>query len=130
MTDAETRKRYIELKVRADAAYKAAEPQRQALKEAKKPYDALLDEIEKLLDGAEVQTCSGCMGPIFDDDPRSRTSDDADLCVQCAPTYEDIRNNPEWFVNADGDPMSGDEANALCDAHIAAGGSLSDTTAH
>jgi len=26
--------------------------------------------------------------------------------------------------------MSSDEANALCDAHIAAGGSLSDTTAH
>lgn len=119
------RARYKALKAKADAAYAAAEPQRQALREAEKPWNALQEKLENLVDGADVQTCESCLEPIFEGEKRA-VGDDVTLCENCAPEYDYMLRHPEHFQNSDGEPMTPAEAKALCDAHVAAGGALTD----
>lgn len=129
MANDELRARYKELKALSDAAYEAAEPQRAALRDAEQPYDELEEQICELLDGAEVNTCEVCSEPIFEGEKTGGTSDGCSICEKCAPTYQDILDDPAHFTGADDEPMTPAEAKELCDAHIAAGGSLHDTTA-
>ena len=88
----------------------------------------LEDQIEDLLGVDDAFRCEGCQEPIFDGD-KNVTTVDGILCVICAPRFSYILNNPEYFLNGNNEPMCAEEAKAFCDQHIAAGGSLSDTTA-
>ena len=124
----EIRAKYKELQAKADAAYVAAQPQRSALEAVEKPWHAICNEIDELLGGPLPDACEGCDEPIFEGDPRAG-ADDGVLCINCAPTYADILADPGHFRNADDDPMSADEARAVCDQHVAAGGSLEDSLA-
>jgi hypothetical protein len=124
----ETRAKYKALRAAAEVAYKSAEPQRLALIEAEKPWQAFLGQIDELIDGADVTICEGCLRPIFEGD-RSYNTGETNCCAECAPTYQDLRDHFKDFCNADGEPMTEDEARAICDAHVASGGNLSDSMA-
>ena len=128
MTSPEIKEQYKALKESADVAYANAEPQRKALAKAEAPFNKIQDEIDELLEYREVQSCEGCSDPIFEGDKTAQESDGV-LCENCAPTYEEILKSPSYFLNADEEPMSGEETKAFCDAHIAAGGVLTDSTA-
>lgn len=80
--------------------------------------------------GEIVNACEGCGGPIFDGE-RYHVGVDVALCVDCAPTYGDMVDHPESFQTIDDDaddyrPMTPEEALAQADAHVAAGGHLTD----
>ena len=125
MTTDELRTRYKELKARADESYKAAEPQRAALYEAETPHRLLSEKIDDLLDGAEVDFCESCLEPIFDGD-KWNSGFDGRVCEACAPSYRNILDGPEHFLTFNDEQMTADKARSICDAHVAAGGSLDD----
>lgn len=98
-------------------------------------YDAAreaLAEVEERT-GEPVCTCEACAEPVFEGDPWF--GGETPLCGKCAPTYADLLNANELsgFVTLgdDGDyrPMTADEARAIYDLHIAAGGQPSDSMA-
>lgn len=74
-----------------------------------------------------VAKCEGCSEPIFSDEPYC--GGDTQLCLKCAPTYADLLANPDHFENNEGYPMPVAKAKAICDAHVASGGSLEDSIA-
>ena len=54
-------------------------------------------------------------------------SEDVALCEAHAPTFQDMLNDPGSFYDRDLERhMTADEAAAVCDAYVKAGGSLSD----
>ena len=73
--------------------------------------------------------CEGCGAGISEGNPTHPCSDGGVLCKQCAPTYQDMLNHPDSFMNPEDEPMTAAEAKEIVDAHIAAGGSLSDSMA-
>ncbi len=123
--DKDIREKYKALKARANDLYKAAEPEREALRIAESPYWKMRNLYEELIDGTEVDDCESCGEPIFDDDKR-HSGGDVVLCESCAPTYGDMLASPSHFVGIDEAPMTADEARRVCDAHVADGGSLDD----
>lgn len=125
----EIRAQVRELGAKADAIYQAATPLRQALDEAMKPWREIEDQIYDLSGDAEVEWCSTCGEPIFEGDAYSVTTEGEKLCVKCSPTYQDMLDDPGYFANDEGDPMTAAEAKEVCDAHVAAGGALSDKIA-
>jgi hypothetical protein len=74
-------------------------------------------------------TCLACGKPIADDAP---TYPDANgtMCAECAPTYVDLLNEDVPFIDMDtGDPLVWEARREIYDAHIAAGGSGTDSMA-
>lgn len=69
--------------------------------------------------------CEGCSKPIREGD-KYHAGVDVELCEQCAPSYGDMLAAPSLFRGSDDDAATPDEAKAICDAHVAAGGALSD----
>ncbi len=124
----EIRQKYKALKAQADAAYAAAEPQREALAVAEQPWKALQEEMGELTGGVDVETCDGCAEPIFPSDKRY-AYEDGMTCAPCSPTYADVLDHPGTFLNLQNEPMTPAEAEAFCEAHIAGGGSLDDSLA-
>ncbi len=123
----EIREQYKALKTKADEAWAAAAPQRHALKAAEQPYLEIMEQIDELVDGAEIQTCEGCGDPIFDGD-KTHSTGDGQLCACCSPTYAEMLAEHGMFTLND-EPMTAERAKAICDAHVAAGGSLYDSMA-
>lgn len=124
----EIREQYKALKAKADEAWAAAAPQRHALKAAEQPYLEIMEHIDELVDGAGIQTCEGCGDPIFESD-KTHSTGDGQLCVGCSPRYRDMLDDPSSFWGADEETMTAEQAKAICDAHVAAGGSLDDSMA-
>ena len=89
-----------------------------------------LSEIEDRLGGVVV-CCEGCGGPVFEGEPY--LGGETPLCRDCAPTCADLLDSQENFVDFDEDgdeiPMTAERARAICDAHLAAGGQLTDSMA-
>lgn len=125
----ETRAKYKALYAEAGAALEAAKPARVAYDEAMKPYRELTEQMEELALG-DVQPCEGCDDFIFEGDKRSSTVEGS-LCAKCSPSYADMLAHPELFMSPDDDDelMTAAEAQRICDAHVAAGGSLEDSMA-
>lgn len=96
---------------------------KEAWKKAKaENNEALVDAIEDIAIGH----CVACAEPVFDGEPYHIGADEIQ-CAECAPTYADMLREPENFVTfSTGEPMTHDEAQAVVDDHLAAGGSLED----
>lgn len=117
----------------AKAALDAIEAERDALIDPiKMRFKDRIDAAETALElieahtGEYFSTCEGCLEPIFDGD-KSHAGSDSRMCEECAPAWADMLSSPEHFEDTEtGDPMTPDQAKALCDAHVAAGGSLND----
>jgi formylmethanofuran dehydrogenase subunit E len=123
----EIREQYKALRAKADEAYDAAEPQRQALKDAEKPWLDIEEQIDILTDGFDIEVCEGCGEPIFEGD-KTHSTGDGQLCAGCSPTYAEMLAEHGMFTLND-EPMTAEQAKAICDAHVAAGGSLDDSMA-
>lgn len=90
---------------------------------------AKLDEIEGEI-GEPFGFCEGCSEPLFGGD-LYHGGIDVYLCQECAPSYADLLTSYDNFRGRDDeDPMTKEEAQAICDAHVAAGGSLEDKMVH
>lgn len=130
MIDDATRAKYLELKAKADAAYEQAKPAEEAARKAMQPFYEISDEIEELLDGADVQKCEGCDTPIFSGDMCSHDSESGIyFCAACSPTWEDLQREPDSFYRWDGEEQvyyTPETAKAAIDAHIAEGGTITD----
>lgn len=91
----------------------------------------VIAEIERLDRAAEdtaIGICEACRHPIQEGEawlPSAATP----LCAACAPSYQALIDEPESFVDDDGDPLTPEAARAYYDAHIAAGGQPSDSMA-
>lgn len=114
----------------AKAEVEAIEAERAALlAPTQERYDAACDRLELIEEECpeRVGVCEGCSEPIWRGD---RYSSDPDsgvcLCEECAPSWGDMIDSPDYFRDDDGEPMTPEKAKALCDAHVAAGGSLTD----
>lgn len=90
MDIAELKEKYTALKTKANAAWAAAKPERDAYEMALVEFHSINEEIDLLLDGQElVGTCEGCQAPIFDDERSFSTVDGVDLCAACSPMASD-----------------------------------------
>lgn len=72
-----------------------------------------------------ISQCEGCSKPIHDGDAYHAGSE-VDLCSECAPDFADMLASPQHFLDSDDNEMAPEDAKARVDAHLAAGGSLSD----
>ncbi len=121
---------------------------REKWKAAKAALDKIVDERNRLvahtqeaylaaseaLDEAEdgcgdmISYCTGCAEPIFDGE--KHTGGETPLCLQCAPTYQDLLSSPELFgFDENDEPLSNDAAKKIVNDYVASGGSLSDSMA-
>lgn len=73
--------------------------------------------------------CEACGEPIPEGRPAYYCYDGVILCKAHAPTYQDMLNHPDSFMNPEDEPMTAAEAKAFVDAHLASGGNLSDSMA-
>ena len=70
--------------------------------------------------------CEDCGGNIPENTPHHAATE-CDLCEACAPTYQDIIDTPENFLNNDNEKeMTAEEAHDFVSAHLKMGGKLSD----
>lgn len=74
--------------------------------------------------------CRGCYRTL-DVNDRYYPGIDCVLCVGCAPTFEDLLNEPTSFVERDDDmePLCREKRQATLDEHVAAGGRPTDSMA-
>lgn len=90
----------------------------------------LEDIAEKLFDGGElISPCEGCMQPIFEGERHFACNDGIYLCEACSPTYENLLNDRDFWINEEGEQMTLERAREIYDAHIAAGGKPTDSMA-
>jgi len=75
--------------------------------------------------GEPLFHCEGCMEPIFEGEAY-HAGEDVGLCANCAPSYADMIASHENFRGENDEPMTVEEAKAVADAHVAAGGSIDD----
>lgn len=68
--------------------------------------------------------CEGCDAPIFEGD--AYHDGEFPLCIACAPTYEDMLDNPGSFDDEDGNVMTFERAKKIASEHTLNGGNLSD----
>lgn len=125
-TTAEQRAAYVAAKAKLDEI----ESQRaELLKPTDAAYLAAAEAVELALEacGDLVATCESCSEPIFVGD--RMLGGETPLCDTCAPTYDRLLSEPEYFCDSEGVPLTGDAARALYDAHIAAGGRPEDSMA-
>jgi hypothetical protein len=93
----------------------------------KERYDAALEAIDLIEAelGDHIGWCEGCSHPLFEGD-RYHSGSDVYLCEPCAPSFADMVERPDSFLNVNDEPMTAEEADAAAQAHLAGGGSLSD----
>lgn len=83
-------------------------------------------DIEADNDQPEITThCECCESPIFEGD-KYHLGGDVDLCGNCAPSYQDLLNDPTSFVDSEHENLSSERARVIVDKHIAYGGKLTD----
>ncbi|TDX72628.1 hypothetical protein EDE05_12849 [Neorhizobium sp. R1-B] len=75
-----------------------------------------------------IAICEACGKHIQEGEPYL-WGPETSLCSDCAPTYQALLDEPEGFVNADGDPLTPEQCRAWYDEHIAAGGKATDSMA-
>lgn len=68
--------------------------------------------------------CEACEMPILEGDPYHGGA--FALCVDCAPTYEDLLDNPGAIEDDDGQPMTFARAREVASEHTRNGGNLTD----
>lgn len=73
--------------------------------------------------------CLACGEPLDDDAPFYPDVNGGGLGACCAPTFADLLTESYSFVDRDEEPMTAQARRARYDAHIAAGGSPSDSMA-
>ncbi|WP_406646948.1 hypothetical protein QEZ52_00505 [Aliisedimentitalea scapharcae] len=106
----------------------SATPEHKAYEAAKARSDKMEEEL------GEIETCDGCNAPVFEGDPRTHDHENsATYCVDCSPTWADFQQEPDSFYenNPEGELRyyTLETAKPLIDAHLASGGTLSDTMA-
>jgi len=95
-------------------------------------YRAAIERMEEIADALPEHhgDCLGCSAPIFEGDAYSPDVSGDILCEECSPTYADMVASPGHFMHVDDEgedaPMTAEQARAIADAHVAAGGSLDD----
>lgn len=114
----------------AKAAVVEIEKERDALLlPTKDRYDAACGHLELVEEDCpeRVGRCEGCDEPIWEGDRYAYGSEDGIyLCEECAPSWEDMLENPDHFYDGDGEYLTAETAKAAVDAHLAAGGKLTD----
>lgn len=114
----------------AKAAVVEIEKEREALLATTKDrYDAACDHLELIEEACpeRVGRCEGCAEPIWQGDRYAYDSTNAVwLCEPCAPEWGEMLENPDHFVGHDGEYLTAEQAKAMVDAHLAAGGKLTD----
>lgn len=129
MTHEDLRKRWTEANGRIDELLKQpnhqtgdrSEQERLEWREAQAQFEGVVAECL----GADATLCEACRTPIFSGDLYHAGVDP--LCLECAPTYQSMIDEPEGFVDlVDESPSDPDDLRAAFDAHIAAGGSPDD----
>ncbi|WP_331373811.1 hypothetical protein [Sinorhizobium chiapasense] len=100
------------------------------LEPTEKRWHAALDALQLVnhqLDAHEHLRCDCCEAPIFDGEPR--LGGNSMLCEDCAPTVQALLDEPEAFVDGNGDPATPEQCRQWYDEYIAAGASPTDSTA-
>lgn len=70
--------------------------------------------------------CEACKRETFEGDDY-HSGHDCIMCVECAPTYQDMINEPEFYFDHNTDePLTAEEAQDLAAQHVSKGGSLTD----
>ncbi|KIP99102.1 hypothetical protein RU07_20785 [Agrobacterium tumefaciens] len=124
MNDADLKKRWADAQAIVDALDEQRyELVRQTEKEYLAALDAL-DAVDKELGDVECLRCKGCRAPIFEGDLYH--GGDTPMCLECAPTYQSLIDEPEMFLDEERDHADPDRLRAEYDAHLAAGGSPDD----
>ena len=82
-------------------------------------------------DDDDFGACEGCSAAIRDGDAYTHDWDSGVyLCAKCSPTWQDFQDHPENFWRGDeGEHHTAETARPHIEAHLAAGGSLSDSMA-
>lgn len=125
MDDAELKQQWIAanaLVERLDA------DRRKLLESSEQEWLAALIEFEKLdvlLDDHDTCIrCEVCTTPIMIGDRYH--GGPTPTCEECAPSYQDLIDEPDSFTDGDGLPVDPEALKAEYDAHIANGGSADD----
>lgn len=75
-------------------------------------------------------TCESCGRGIMPGE-RYHGGGDTDQCSDCAPTYQYMLDDPAGFIDlATEEHLTAEQAQEFCDAHVEAGGQLSDKILH
>lgn len=115
----------------ANAVVEAIDSEREKLlAPTERRWLAALDAMEKLdnaCDSHGAVRCVSCAGPIFAGDLYFGT--DELFCLPCAPKHQDLLDEPEFFVTADGDQATPEQCRQWFDEHIARGGAATDSMA-
>lgn len=81
-------------------------------------------------DDGRWATCESCGRGIMPGE-RYHGGGDADQCADCAPTYQDMLNDPSRFIDlATEEHLTPEQAQEFCDEHCNSGGELSDKILH
>lgn len=110
----------------------AIEKERDALLEPTNDgYEAAREKLALVEDecGELIGRCEGCESPVFDGDKYFPCVDIVILCEACAPTYDMLLIERDFFVDSDEEPLSPERCREIFDAHIAAGGKPDDSMA-
>ena len=70
-----------------------------------------------------------CCGKSIRKGERYMREVESALCFNCAPTFQQLIDDPVGFVDGDDDPLTPEQCRAWFDRHIAAGGKPSDSMA-
>jgi len=101
--------------------YKILEPTQQEWLEAQTAFQNVVEECQK----QDAILCEQCATPIFPGDQYHAA--ETPLCLLCAPSYQDLVDNPDMFINSDDESPANPEAlKAWFDDHIANGGKPDD----
>lgn len=69
--------------------------------------------------------CEAC-GGIIPANTHHHATMERSLCEACAPTYQDIIDTPDNFLNSNEEVMTAEEAHEFVSEHLKMGGELSD----
>lgn len=75
-------------------------------------------------------TCENCSRGIMPGE-RYHGGGEVDICADCAPTYQDMLDDPGQFWDEEGEEhLTPEKAQQFCDEHCNSGGQLSDKILH
>lgn len=90
----------------------------------------MTDRIEGDVDALDLGACLGCGKRMHAGDHYYPDVSGDVMCAACAPTYQELINAPEGFVDLETEePSNPEDLRAAFDAHIAAGGKATDSLA-